>query len=494
MRGMFTRKNTSWLLTLLLLFAVPVSADAARPEDEALKGLVPASSCLLEETYQTDGEAYEPVPVATDTLFIGLSYDKSAVEEAFFENAGGHGFRFGFFDDQRVFQPVSETDAAELIIRLERNWYLLLDQIFSSEQEARALAERYAGRVVNLDGELRVLVGPFQNVEEVDYTIRWYALSGQAWRESCLAVYDGAGHFIDLYAKADELALEAVSAGKARTNYDGEQYYGAFLLRRTEDERLTVINAVGLEDYVKGVIPYEMSSSWPVEALKAQAVCARTYAAWNLNAYAEDYGFDLTDDTESQVYRGLYGADAVTDAAVDATTGRFVRYRGQLCEIYYFASDGGATEDGANIFGSEQPYLAGKTDPFEKAIDIANIRWERWRSGDEISDRLQRKGYQIGSVVRLEPTFSELGNVIAVRCTDAQGNCVDLNTREEYSVLSLDSACFRVKPEDDGFRFSGKGWGHNCGMSQWGAHAMASVYGFTAEDIIEFYFTGAYIG
>ena len=494
MRERILKTAFSALLVLFPLLFTSVSAEAAPPEDEPIKGTIPAASCVLEKTYFGDKNEYESVPVEAETLFVGLSYDRSAVDEAWFVNAEGLGFRLGSFNENRVFQSSFETEASELIIRNERSWYLLIDEVFASREEAVSFAERYAGRVVSMEGDYRVLIGPFQNMEEVDYTIRWYALSGKPWHESCIVVYDGSGNCLTMVTDADQIAFEALSNGKARTNYQGEQYYGAFLLRRWEGDRLTVINAVGLEDYVKGVIPYEMSSSWPVEALKAQAVCARSYAAYHLGEYEEDFGFDLTDDTESQVYRGIYGADAVTDAAVDATAGQFVRYRGALCEVYYFASDGGMTEDGAYIFGSEQPYLAGKTDPFEQAVDFAVMRWERWRSGEEIAWRLQQKGYEIGSVTKIEPEYSELGNVIGMRYYDAAGICLDLKTRDSYSPLYLDSACFTVRPEDDGFRFVGIGWGHNCGLSQWGANAMASVYGMTADEIIGFYFTGAYIG
>ena len=85
-------------------------------------------------------------------------------------------------------------------------------------------------------------------------------------------------------------------------------------------------------------------------------------------------------------------------------------------------------------------------------------------------------------------------NKNVIFCYSGTGNCLDLETRDSYSPLYLDSASFSVEPEDDGFRFDGKGWGHNCGLSQWGANAMASVYGFSADEIIGFYFTGAYIG
>lgn len=482
------------LSALLILLTSAVPSFAAGPEDEPEKGLIPASSTELNEASYADGSLFEPVPVDAGLLYIGLSFDKNAVYEAEFRNSEGKGFRIGTMDGDRRFHAIADSENAVLIVRPERKIYVMLDEQFSTREDAEPRAARYHGKIITLDGSYRVIVGPLRDYGEVAYTIGWYALSAKAWQEDCLAVYDGAGHLIDLYVGAEELAVEPVSAGKARTEYGGELYFGSFLLRRWDGGRMTVINAVELEDYVKGVIPYEMSSSWPIEALKAQAVCARTYAAGHIGEYEEDYGFDLTNDTESQVYRGIYGADRVTDAAVDATAGLFVRYRGEICEVYYFSSDGGATEDGANIFGNDQPYLVGKTDPFERVKEDSVIKWKRWRSGADIAERLRQKGFQIGKVVKIEAEYSELGNVAAMRYSDADGVCVRLEGRDGYSFLSLDSARFRIEPDEYGFTFIGRGWGHNCGMSQWGANAMASVYGYTADEIIRFYFNGAYIG
>ena len=481
------------LAAFALCLALGPSCLAAAPEDEPEKGTVPAIRCELSDSSYAEPSAWEPEPVEADVLLIGLSFGNTAVYEARFVNEDGGGFRIGSLDGDRRLVPTVTTDSAALTVRYEKQWYLLLDQVFPSRSDAESSASRYQGRIITLDGEVRLVLGPFRSVEEVDYTRRWYAVSGTEWRESCLAVYGG-GRLIDLFVNARELALEPVSDGKGRTLYGGEDYRGAFLLRLGEDGRLSVINAVGLEDYVKGVVPYEMSASWPVEALKAQAVCARTYAAYHLGEYAEEYGFDLTNDTESQVYRGLREADAVTDAAVDATAGQFVRWHGELCEVYYFSSDGGATEDGLHIFGSDRPYLAGKTDPFEAAVDDAVMKWRRWRGGEEIAERLRGLGYEIGRVVRIEAAYTELGNVAAMSYYDADGVCVTLEHRDGYKFLSLDSARFRVTADGNGFLFVGRGWGHNCGMSQWGANAMASVYGCTADEIIRFYFTGAYIG
>lgn len=256
---------------------------------------------------------------------------------------------------------------------------------------------------------------------------------------------------------------------------------------------MNIINCVGLEDYVKGVIPYEMSLSWPSEALKAQAVTARTYVIFNLNSYSEEF-FDLTDDTYSQVYRGTKWADAHTDAAVDATAGQLLRYRGEICQTYYFASDGGATEDGKNTLYLDRPYLCGKLDPFEDAVDYSYRTWTERLSSDRIGSYLRHRGYHFGYLADLEPIYSSVGNVVAIRYTDLDGNTVTLKGKECYLILRLPNCRFTVSRDDWGtYVFEGSGLGHSCGMSQWGAKAMDEVYGFDYRQILAFYYTGAYV-
>ena len=126
------------------------------------------------------------------------------------------------------------------------------------------------------------------------------------------------------------------------TEYEGHQYHGGFMFLDAGFDLLTVVNVVDLETYVKGVVPYEMNRKFPVEALKAQAVAARTYVVYNMGAYSI-YGFDLSDTAECQVYGGILAADEVTDGAVDATRGLLIRYRGEIADIYYSAAAGGST-------------------------------------------------------------------------------------------------------------------------------------------------------
>ncbi|MDT5294777.1 MAG: stage sporulation protein [Acidobacteriota bacterium] len=133
---------------------------------------------------------------------------------------------------------------------------------------------------------------------------------------------------------------------------------------------LTVVNVVSLEDYVRGVVPNELSpGGWPeLEALKAQAVAARTYAVSNLGRFAAD-GFDLTPDTRSQVYGGRATEHPLSDRAVLETRGRVATYRGVPINALYTSTCGGRTEDAENIFGGAPvPYLRGR----ECALEAGN--------------------------------------------------------------------------------------------------------------------------
>jgi SpoIID/LytB domain protein len=124
------------------------------------------------------------------------------------------------------------------------------------------------------------------------------------------------------------------------------------------------VKRVPLERYVRGVVAAEMSPSWPLAALEAQAVASRTYA---LTSHAGGSRFDVYADTRSQVYRGVAAETAATNAAVNATAGQIVLYAGKPAVTYFFASSGGMTEDVQNGFpGSEQePWLRGVPDPYE---------------------------------------------------------------------------------------------------------------------------------
>jgi len=177
------------------------------------------------------------------------------------------------------------------------------------------------------------------------------------------------------------------AAGKGKIAIAGVgTYRGVLEAVPTESEAgsLNVINALPVEQYVKGVVPNESPPSWPAAELQAQAIESRSFA---LTAGVDGNGFDLYGDTRSQVYDGLSSETAATNAATNATRGQVVTYGGKIAETYFSACSGGYTESIQNVFfGPAVPYLTGVPDPYDYYCPLHN--WTLKFSGPEISAKL----------------------------------------------------------------------------------------------------------
>ncbi|MEK6278206.1 MAG: SpoIID/LytB domain-containing protein [Actinomycetota bacterium] len=181
--------------------------------------------------------------------------------------------------------------------------------------------------------------------------------------------------------------LRATGSGKVRIAGQGA-FRGAFeAVPTSSGGSLNVINAVNVDKYVQGVIAGEMPSSWPLEALKVQAVAARSYA---LSSQVNGNGFGLYDDTRSQVYNGIAGETARTNRAAKETKQEVIMYGGEIVRAYYSASSGGETENVEYGFiGSDPiPYLKGVEDPFDADAPLPLHSWKLTFSSSAISSRL----------------------------------------------------------------------------------------------------------
>jgi stage II sporulation protein D len=179
--------------------------------------------------------------------------------------------------------------------------------------------------------------------------------------------------------------LRAAGNGRVRIRGNGA-YRGALVVVPTSSGgALNVINALSIDKYVRGVIAGEMPSSWPIEALKVQAVAARSYA---LAGDVDGNGFDLYDDTRSQVYDGIAGETVATDKAVRATSKQVVMFGEKVATTYYSASSGGQTENVEFGFGggSPIPYLVAVDDPYDTTSPLHT--WRRTFTQGQIEDRL----------------------------------------------------------------------------------------------------------
>ncbi len=204
----------------------------------------------------------------------------------------------------------------------------------------------------------------------------------------------------ELGTYASPLALEGAPRGlqvfgrSANAAVDG-RYRGRLEVRASALGGVSAINAIAIDDYVRGVVAGEMPASWPQEALRAQAVAARTYA---LATSKDGDGFDQYSDTRSQVYNGISGETATTDEAVAATAGEIVAYDGKPIVTYYFSASGGRTENIENVFigAAPAPYLVSVEDPYDEAsprhtwVRTMSLRSAQSRLGSLVKGSLTR--------------------------------------------------------------------------------------------------------
>ena len=243
-----------------------------------------------------------------------------------------------------------------------------------------------------------------------------------------------------LYTSAAGADHIAIHPNSDLTWFKGYQWHGDFVYRRASDGNITVINYVGLEDYVKGVLPYEIDPDWPAEAQKAQAVCARSFA---LGTSKHNEYYELCNTTNCQVYLGANRATEASDAAVDATQGEYLTYNGEPVIGYFFSSDGGATEDAVNVWGGDYPYLQGKEDPYE----TYDSSWSVTLTAEEIRQKLVSAGYSIGTVENVEVTKrTDTDNVNEVTVTDTTGKQVVVRRDDCRTVFGLDSIRYTITP------------------------------------------------
>ncbi|AKU90724.1 SpoIID/LytB domain-containing protein [Vulgatibacter incomptus] len=247
---------------------------------------------------------------------------------------------------------------------------------------------------------------------------------------------------------------------------------------------LLVVNELPMEVYLAAVLGSEMPPAFPPEALKAQAVAARTYAIGKKLA-AEGQPYHLGASVLSQVYGGVHREDPRTHAAVEATEGEVLVFEHAPIEAYFFSSCGGTTEDGGNALSRSLPYLTSHSCP--EARDTPGARWSLELSGAELGRRLGLAPLQGISVV----SRTASGRVRSVELRTAKGSqrldAVTLRRRVGYGEIK--SLAFDAAATKAGFRFTGKGNGHGAGMCQWGA-AAAAKSGWEYRRILEHYYPG----
>ena len=336
---------------------------------------------------------------------------------------------------------------------------------------------------------------------------------------------------IRLIPKSGEIQFQSVNRGVGTPSYGGTLEVSRY------DEGIVVVNEVAIEDYLKKVVPSEMPSGFNLEALKCQAVCARSYAYTELsNNYYSAYGAHIDDSIQFQVYNNSPRADS-TDTAVDATAGQVLSYNGDVVKTYYYSTSCGSTTD-VTLWGNtteNYPYFVaecvggidkGLTLTIESEFntfikseneadydyDCTLYRWSMEESVKEISEGFARStGKNVGNITDIEVLERVIGGAaVKVKVTGDKGETVidsesairaafgnanvDMNTKSgttRYANLPSTFCVFEKVTEGKkltGFKITGGGYGHGIGMSQNAANKMAES--MTYAQILEFFYRG----
>lgn len=460
----------------------------------------------------TDEGGDEPAETGGTIVRVGLDYyysgaRNSAVSTASLSNSVGRGYQFGYYDSSRSFHTLGYTGETRLTMlpyaAAGGNYCIKLRTAYGSFDAAKSAASGYNSAFpAYLYGSYYVLIGGYYTQASAQKALSTLGISADIYTGSarCTAV-SVADTLTTLFAfdcgtDATLAVHPTSSSGKVVTAYGSKTYYGDFEFLRYISDAFTVINCVGVDDYVKGSISMEMDPSWPIEALKAQAVCARSYYYVNRTSYNK-YGFDVTDDGYSQSYVGTYRSTANSNAAADQTAGEYLTYNGAVCSTFYFSSDGGGTENCENVFTAALPYLRGVIDPYEADVPASLNTYKSWNytiSAASLASKLAAAtGYSGGDITDIKVYYSNTNNVIKIVMADRNGVSGTLTKSACCNSLGLPSIHYTVTQSGNNFVFSGSGWGHNIGMSQWGAYSMAKYHGMTYRQILQFYYTGTSI-
>lgn len=314
------------------------------------------------------------------------------------------------------------------------------------------------------------------------------------------------GELVDVIAQMEEDDLTTLEISDAnglalcdsKGNITSETYEGTFRIRK-EADGLILVNQLPIETYVKYVLPSEMPTTFHEEALKAQAVCARTFAYAHIRnqTYAQ-YGANLDDSTSFQVYNKT-GRYTETDAAVDATKGEIITQNDQIVTCYYFSTSAGMTND-MSVWGTKTPAYIYSCE--SEDTDSPFYRWTAYLDTTEVQEseygalksikiiEKNASGYVTEVQMVYENSIITLTNENDIR--KALGSYLQktiLNNGKERTDLSMiPSACFTVSVAENGqIVLEGGGFGHGIGMSQYGANQMAKQ-GIGYKDIILHYF------
>lgn len=269
-------------------------------------------------------------------------------------------------------------------------------------------------------------------------------------------------------------------------NYPGKVYL------KKENGVYHIINEVDFEEYITGVVSKEMDENWPVEALKAQAVCSRTFFLWK-KMDTKDKIYDIENSIYHQVY-GVCKSEKIKKAVKETEGEILIDENGEIAKVFFHACCGGMTTNPEEIWGGQYPYNISIVDPYCK--DSPYSSWEKTFSKQYLSKTF---GFQIDRIEILERDKTGRVKILQILTKNGKkfnltGHEFRLNVNRNTDIYFknpyiIPSTMFEIYDKGKEIVFRGKGYGHGAGMCQWGARKMAES-GYSYKEILNFYFPG----
>lgn len=486
------------------------------------------------------------------------------------------GFNFGFYQSEVFFPLIAFQNSKELTIY--KNGYSENESLITSSTGSSPLVNgKYHIQIGTVQPTFEAIQPVYEKVKTVDsaaylaYDNGWRVYTGAYYTQaqfdasfsefsSKMMPYDisqapfNYSAFMVLENNVVKLLFATNNMDFGFENYvtnsplsfNKYKYRGGLVFKRMTGSDPTVINYVPIENYLRGVLPFEISPKWHIEAQKAQAVAARNYALTNLNKHKK-YGFDVCNTIDCQVYSGSNVEAALSNQAIDLTKGVYLKYNGKLANTVFHSNSGGRTENAENIWSNAVPYLVGVDDPY--SIGSPNDKWTVSYTAAQITQKLKAKNYNIGDLTdvfveqysvngrALKTTFVgttgkvtiEKDKIRSLFSDEVKTNFITITKPTTVSTISVETAngtsaltnanvfiqsagqtqsvnlstgiaatngtnntTLQNGASSDKYTFNGKGWGHGIGMSQWGAKKMAEQ-GFTYEQILLHYYVNTYL-
>ena len=461
-----------------------------------------------------------------DKVRVGLYYYDSesslrnpTLEYANLENEVGSGYALGYYDSAREFHALGYTDERAITMAMDRNvetggghvgcYHILLPGTYDSFDAAQAACAQYGdGFPAYYNGVFRALVGDYDSAAAAASDAAARGIQGEAFSASAYCVVVTRTSDAKILFEFDcgsgrSLGVQPRSGGeKTETWFKGYTYNGGFEYSRRTGGKLTVVNVVDIEDYVKGVITYEMSADWPLEALKAQAIASHSYAlyqrdhadadklsgAWFSADPARRQGYMTREVLESYWGSAFEENWARLESLFTPILHQVLTYEGAPAAACYHAISNGQTEASENVWNEALPYLSG----VDSTLDLTaegyeqTVTYTTQQMYDAIVLAVPGAQPEQGKPESWfgEASTTAAGYVDTIECAGVFIRGTDLRT-----ALGLRSACFSIEYSDGVFAVTTRGYGHGVGMSQYGASAMA-LTGKSCAEILAHYYPG----